>query len=280
MKKRLIYMVFALIFLVGLSLLLYPLVSNALQEQRMGQVIEQYTQQVEEEDQDARQWLQKARAYNATLEGKDVPDAFALITQQESDAYRSQLAFREDGVMGYIQIPRISVNLPIYHGTTQETLEQGAGHLEGSALPVGGENTHCVISAHRGLPSAAMFTDLDMLELGDHFYIYVLDQVLAYEVDQIKEVRPQETEDLNVQPGQDLVTLVTCTPYGVNTKRLLVRGHRVPYVQETVQEETRTPVSSVHTRYGMWVLWGLSVTAVLILGMMCISRRIRKREAP
>ena len=268
MKKRLIYMVFALIFLVGLSLLLYPLVSNALQEKRMGQVIEQYTQQVEEEDQDARQWLQKARAYNATLEG------------QESDAYRAQLAFREDGVMGYIQIPRISVNLPIYHGTTQETLEQGAGHLEGSALPVGGENTHCVISAHRGLPSAAMFTDLDMLELGDHFYIYVLDQVLAYEVDQIKEVRPQETEDLNVQPGQDLVTLVTCTPYGVNTKRLLVRGHRVPYVQETVQEETRTPVSSVHTRYGMWVLWGLSVTAVLILGMVYISRRIRKREAP
>ena len=144
-------------------------------------------------------------------------------------------------------------------------LSRGAGHLEGSSLPVGGENTHSVISAHRGLPSASLFTDLDQLEDGDHFLIRVLDQTLCYEVDQIHIVEPENTSDLAVEPGQDLVTLLTCTPYAVNTKRLLVRGHRVPYEEETIEKEEKESPMSLYTNYLLWVVVGLAVTAVLII---------------
>lgn len=167
--------------------------------------------------------------------------------------------------MAYISIPRIDVSLPVYHGTSPEALAKGAGHLEGSALPVGGAGTHCVISAHRGLPSATLFTDLDQLRLGDHFYLYELDQVLAYQVDQILVVDPDEMEALNRQDGADYTTLVTCTPYGVNTQRLLVRGHRVAYEPETEQQEAQQTVRSLHTNYVLWVAVGLGVTLVFIL---------------
>ena len=221
------------------------MVSNDLNSKRTQDVIQSYTQDMESVSQDdSQEWLSCAYAYNATLEGRGVPDAFALTTPEEDENYLSQLSFREDGVMGYIEIPKISVSLPIYHGTGEEVLSKGAGHLQGSALPVGGENTHCVISAHRGLPSAAMFTDLDQLEIGDHFYISVLNETLCYEVDQILVVEPEDTSALDVAEGMDLVTLVTCTPYGVNTQRLLVRGHRVPYTQETMEQEAEMPVRS------------------------------------
>ncbi len=279
-KTRGIPILFTLIFLMGLSLLLYPMVSNYLNSKRTQDVIQSYTQDMESVSQDdSQEWLSCAYAYNATLEGRGVPDAFALTTPEEDENYLSQLSFREDGVMGYIEIPKISVSLPIYHGTGEEVLSKGAGHLQGSALPVGGENTHCVISAHRGLPSAAMFTDLDQLEIGDHFYISVLNETLCYEVDQILVVEPEDTSALDVAEGMDLVTLVTCTPYGVNTQRLLVRGHRVPYTQETMEQEAEMPVRSVYTNYALWIIGGLVITALFILGMLLFLRRRDRREA-
>lgn len=225
MKKRVFLL--GLLFLVGLSVLLYPLISSEWNRHRSDAMIDSYTQTVSQAPaEDRSAWIDSARQYNAALGGKHFPDAFANITREESAAYLAQLAFDDNGVMAYISIPRIDVSLPVYHGTSPEALAKGAGHLEGSALPVGGAGTHCVISAHRGLPSATLFTDLDQLRLGDHFYLYVLDQVLAYQVDQILVVDPDEMEALNRQDGADYTTLVTCTPYGVNTQRLLVRGQR------------------------------------------------------
>lgn len=281
MKKKsvLAAVLFALIFLAGLLVLLYPMFSNMWNEHRSAELIAGYQEEVSHVPQeDYSRWLEMADAYNKTLEGKGVPDAFAFISEEEDEEYLSQLAFREDGVMGYIEIPKISVSLPIYHGTSEEVLQKGAGHLQGSALPVGGVGTHCVVSAHRGLPSAAMFTDLDMLQEGDHFYIHVLDQTLAYEVDQIEEVKPEDTKSLDVEEDKDLVTLVTCTPYGVNTERLLVRGHRVPYEAETAQQEAKETVSSMHTRYGFWAALGLGVTALFSACMYLWTRRKRGKR--
>lgn len=278
MKKRVFLL--GLLFLVGLSVLLYPLISSEWNRHRSDAMIDSYTQTVSQapaEEQSA--WIDRARQYNATLEGKHFPDAFANITREESVEYLRQLDFDANGVMAYISIPRIDVSLPIYHGTTPETLEKGAGHLEGSALPVGGAGTHCVISAHRGLPSATMFTDLDRLQVGDHFYLYVLDQVLAYQVDQILVVEPDEMEALNRQDGADYITLVTCTPYGVNTQRLLVRGHRVAYEPETEQQEAQQTVRSLHTNYVLWVAVGLAVTLAFIL-VMWRSQRAKGGRLP
>lgn len=224
MKKWTGYVSFALLFLVGLSLLLYPLSATAGTSGANDALIKNYTEQIMQAPKTTMPSGLTGRTAITRYCGQRRADAFTFITDEEDADYFSQLAFSDDGVMGYIRIPRISVNLPIYHGTSQKVLERGVGHLQGSALPVGGPDTHCVLSAHRGLPSAALFTDLDLLRAGDHFYIYVLDRVLAYEVDQVLEVDPDHTEDLDVLPGEDLVTLVTCTPYGVNTHRLLVPG--------------------------------------------------------
>ena len=276
MKKRVF--LFGLLFLMGLSVLLYPLISSEWNRHRSDAMIDSYTQTVSQAPaEDRSAWIDSARQYNAGLEGKHFPDAFANITREESTEYLAQLAFDANGVMAYIAIPRIDVSLPVYHGTSPEVLAKGAGHLEGSALPVGGAGTHCVISAHRGLPSATLFTDLDQLRLGDHFYLYVLDQVLAYQVDQILVVEPDEMEALNRHDGADYTTLVTCTPYGVNTQRLLVRGHRVAYESETAQQEARQTVHSLHTNYVLWVAVGLGVTLVFILLMWRGQRSKGKR---
>ena len=272
-------LVVCMLFLVGLSMLLYPMLSDAWNRRRSDRLIEAYTQQAAETTQDdSAAWFAAADAYNRTLAGKGIPDAFAFISDEENEDYLSQLSFDASGVMAYLQIPRIQVSLPIYHTTSEKVLEHGVGHLEGSALPVGGEGTHCVLSAHRGLPSAALFTDLNLLEPGDHFYIYVLDRVLAYEVTEQEVVEPNQTQSLEVIPGEDLVTLVTCTPYGVNSHRLLVHGRRVEYVEQTAAEEAEHPTASVHTRYGLWVGCGLGVTAVLVLLMFLISRRVNGRR--
>ena len=274
-KRTLLTILICLIFLVGLSLLLYPLCSNLWNEHRHQQLISSYTEELAQVPQeDYSKWFDGADAYNETLIGTVPPDAFAFITEEEDANYMAQMAFREDGVMGYIKIPRIDVNLPIFHTTGEAVLENGVGHLQGSSLPVGGEGTHCVLSAHRGLPSAALFTDLNLLEEGDHFYIYVLDRTLAYEVDQILEVEPSQTAALAIEDGTDYVTLVTCTPYGVNTHRLLVRGHRIPYEEETVAAEEAGPSSSsLHTRYGLWAGGGIAVTALFILAMYLLTRK-------
>ncbi len=165
--------------------------------------------------------------------------------------------------MGTVEIPKIKIKLPIFHGTSEEVLEKAAGHLTGSSLPVGGENTHAVITAHRGLPSAALFTDLDKMKEGDHFLLHVLNDTLCYEVDKITVIEPEDTEALSVEDGKDLVTLVTCTPYGVNSHRMLVRGHRVPYDPEVFADEG-IPLSdmSLHTNYVLWIVIGLLITGM------------------
>lgn len=280
MKKNKSFIVLAvavcLIFVAGLALLLYPTVSNFWNEKRNEKLISDYIANVSKaKGEDYSAEFKAAEEYNRTLEGKGVPDAFSFISEEEDETYMSLLAQSSNGVMGFIKIPKISVSLPIYHTTEKSVLEKGVGHLQGSALPVGGEGTHCVLSAHRGLPSAALFTDLNLLEIGDKFFIYVLDRSLAYEVDQILEVEPDETESLDVSETEDLVTLVTCTPYGVNSHRLLVRGHRVEYTEDDVAEAERNSVGSIHTDYTLWIVVSAAFTVVFVVAMIFF---IKKRK--
>lgn len=284
MKKKVINISIIIFFIIGLSLLLYPTVANQWNTYRQSKLMSNYEEQVDEMKSSGKvdmeaEW-EKAHAYNEALLPTILPDSFAIAEakEEEDKTYTSSLNLTGDGMMGKIVIPKIDVNLPIFHYTTKEVLENGVGHLEGSSLPIGGESTHSVLSAHRGLPSAALFTDLDRLEEGDHFLLYILDDVLCYEVDQIKVVEPKETQDLAVEEGKDLVTLFTCTPYGVNTHRLLVRGHRVPY-EETILEDEGVPTAnrSLHTHYILWVVVGLAVTGLLIWIMYWIDKKRRKK---
>ena len=215
------------IFITGALLLFYPLVSNWWNERRYDMLVSGYTQrvQVNPSGEDYAEF-KRIDAYNATVPGKGVPDAFAVTTPEEDAEYASFLNEDPNGVMAYINIPRLKSTLPIYHYTTPESLQKGVGHLRGSALPVGGKNTHAVLSAHRGLPTSRLFTDLDKVRKGDHFYITVLNRTFAYEVDRISVVKPDQTKELSVQPGKDLVTLVTCTPYGVQVTAAGARPSR------------------------------------------------------
>ena len=228
MKKKgnhLITILLVLIFLLGLSLLLYPAVSDYWNSKHQTRAIAVYSEEVSGLDEDQYQALwEAAAAYNASLLERD--NAY-LLTEEQKAAYEQLLNVSGLGIMGYIEIPSIDCSLPIYHGTEESVLQIAIGHLEWTSLPVGGESTHCVLSGHRGLPSAKLFTNLDKLQEGDVFLLRVLDEVLTYEVDQILIVEPQETGTLRIVEGEDYCTLVTCTPYGINSHRLLVRGHRV-----------------------------------------------------
>lgn len=283
MKKKAGNLVICIIFLAGLSLLLYPFVANQWNNYRQKQLISGYEQAVSEKeaaegiDYDAER--KKAEDYNEALLPCVLPDSFALAESSGVDpVYMNTLNIAGDEMMGSVEIPKINIKIPIYHTTEEEVLNKGAGHLEGSSLPVGGANTHAVISAHRGLPSASLFTDLDQLKEGDHFLIHVLNETLCYEVDKISVVKPEDTSALAVEDGQDLVTLLTCTPYGVNTERLLVRGHRVPYVEEEVKEEkTVLSGSSLHTNYLLWVFVGLSVTALFVFVLYLKETKLKRR---
>lgn len=290
MKRKISTIIILVFFLAGLSLLLYPFVANQWNNYRQKQLISDYDEQIAQKEAAGEidygaEWS-RARAYNEALLPSVLPDSFANAAQGEGEEeYMACLNLNGDGMMGYVQIPKIDVKLPIFHTTDEEVLRQAAGHLEGSSLPVGGRNTHAVLSAHRGLPSAALFTDLDKLGKGDHFFLYILDDVLCYQVDKISVVEPDETQDLAVEGGQDLVTLLTCTPYGVNSHRLLVRGHRIPY---NGVEEEETPASligtSLHTSYLFWVLVGLAVTGAFILVLFLREKKRRRkmlsRETP
>ena len=233
MKKKVSKFFIVIIFLAGLSLLLYPFVANQWNNHRQKQLISSYednlTELTEAGDIDYAKELKKAQAYNDALVPSILPDSFAVADarEEEDSAYMNCLNLTGDGMMGIVEIPKIAIKLPIYHGTSDEVLQQAAGHLEGSSLPIGGESTHAVISAPRGLPSASLFTDLDQLEVGDTFQITVLDRVLVYEVTQTEVVLPEELNGLTAESDKDQVTLVTCTPYGVNSHRLLIHGERV-----------------------------------------------------
>ena len=286
MKKKLITISISLLMLFGLSLLLYPLVANMWNNHRQEELLSDYDAKLSEAVEDGSVDYEKEKAaaekYNDELIPCVLPDSFAVAAArgQESEEfkkYMSCLNLTGDGIMGKVRIPKIGVNLPIFHTTAEDILEIGAGHLEGSTLPIGGKGTHSVISAHRGLPSASLFTDLDKLEIGDNFFIEVLNETLAYEVDQILVVEPEETEALAVVEGEDLLTLLTCTPYGMNTQRLMVRGHRVPYSPNMI-EEGKVPLGaySLHTNYVFWVVVGLLITGTFILLLYLLDKKRRK----
>lgn len=286
MKKKLITISISLLMLFGLSLLLYPLVANMWNNHRQEELLSDYDAKLSEAVEDGSVDYEKEKAaaekYNDELIPCVLPDSFAVAAArgQESEEfkkYMSCLNLTGDGIMGKVRIPKIGVNLPIFHTTAEDILEIGAGHLEGSTLPIGGKGTHSVISAHRGLPSASLFTDLDKLEIGDNFFIEVLNETLAYEVDQILVVEPEETEALAVVEGEDLLTLLTCTPYGMNTQRLMVRGHRVPYSPNMI-EEGKAPLGaySLHTNYVFWVVVGLLITGTFILLLYLLDKKRRK----
>ena len=269
--------IFALIlFLAGAAVFLYPTVSNWLAERNQSDIVHQEALADANEDFYAAEW-QKAREYNENLAGDPVHDPFVLGTGYAlPENYLECLNI--NGVMGYIEIPKISIRLPIYHGTSEEVLQKGVGHIESTALPIGGEFSHTILTGHRGLPSAKLFTDLDQLGIGDRFYIHVLDQILAYEVDEINTVLPNELQKLQPIKERDLVTLITCTPYGVNTHRLLVRGTRVPYVPgEDEYPQTAGLLEVVGANEWLRYL-GAAIGGILLLVMITLLRRYYKNK--
>ena len=257
-------------FLLALGLTLYPIISNYVNQKYASQIHTAYQEVMEQvDDSDFLKAKELANEYNRAL----VPGATDAYSQEGLQAasadYGSQLNLAGNGIMGYVEIPKISVNLPIYHGTENDSLERGIGHLLGSSLPVGGENTHSILSGHSGMASQKMFTDLEQLIIGDVFYLHVLDETLAYQVVEINTVLPYDTSLLGIAPGEDLCTLVTCTPYGVNTHRLLVRGSRIPYAEaELLAEETaeEEPANSTwEQKYIEGLLWGAAAVLLLLL---------------
>lgn len=237
-KNHLTTILLIVILLAGLSLLLYPTVADYWNSFRQSQVISGYTNEIAGMDNEKyNKMIDEARAYNQSLLTRS---NHYLLTDEQKTEYDRLLNVSGTGTMGYIEIPSINCSIPIYHGTSDEVLQVAIGHLEWTSLPVGGENTHCVLSGHRGLPSAKLLTDLDKVMIGDLFMLHILSDVFTYEVDQILIVEPDDTQALQIEEGQDLCTLVTCTPYGINSHRLLVRGHRVENV-ETARKIRITP---------------------------------------
>ena len=274
MRKHASTIFLILILVVGLSLMLYPSLSNWWNEAHQSRAIAAYSQEVSKLDENRYDELwQQAWEYNRSLVGRE--NVYLLDDSQMAE-YERLLDVSGMGIMGYIEIPSINVSLPIYHGTEESVLQVAVGHLEWTSLPVGGESTHCVLSGHRGLPSAKLFTDLDRLVVGDRFRLGVLDQVLTYEVDQILIVEPQDTEALLIEEGKDLCTLVTCTPYGINTHRLLVRGHRV----ETEKDAKNVRVTSDAIQiepYLVAPVVAAPILLVLLLGLLIPRRRNKRR---
>lgn len=271
MKKHFPTILLVTVFFIGLSLLLYPIVSDYWNTFHQSQTIAEYDGETASIDKDAYETLlQDARDYNASLAGRN-NDRFDM-TDAEREQYEGLLSVSGDGIMGYIEIQRIDCSLPIYHGTDDTTLQVGAGHMEGSSLPTGGSSTHCVISGHSGLPSAKLFTDLDKLVEGDTFVLRVLDETLTYEVDQIHIVLPDELQDLEIIEGEDYCTLVTCTPYGINSHRLLVRGRRVANQGES--NAIRATVAAMQ----METVVVVSLVAALVLLILLIGLLVRTRR--
>lgn len=289
MKKtvRIIFkIIFILGFIAGLGMLIYPWFANRWNNYNSKLMFEEYQLAVEDNytDQGLKAKKVQAREYNERLQPIIIPDSFIQNSDpsQVSDAdteYFDCLNPEGDGIMGYVSVPKIDQMIPIYHTTAEDVLQKGAGHLPGSSLPIGGESSHSVIAAHRGLVGRALFTDLDQLEEKDQFYLYILDEIHAYEVDSIQVVKPEETESLNVVPGEDLVTLVTCTPYGVNTERLLVRGHRIPYSPEAEQASENAASTSVHTNYLLWIGIGVAAVAASMLLTRLVLYIIDKKKS-
>ena len=278
-KKKIRNIAFAVFFFIGMGITFYPMISSRWNAYRDSLLVAEYHKTVESAvgRERLREMIENARTYNNTLDVPAGPDAFSIREGTQDKEYESLLNESGSGMIGTVEIPAIKVNIPIYHYTTSASLEKGAGHLLGSALPVGGEGTHCVVSAHRGLPNQKLFTDLNLLKAGDVFYFHVLDQTFAYEVDQILTVEPSQVESLSVVKGEDYATLVTCTPYAVNTHRLLVRGHRVPYSDEEYKENVKNAVPRSDKNYMMMqalcVLIGIVIAVVIFFVTGWIGKR-------
>lgn len=286
MKKKIITICAAVLFLTALGLTLYPLISNYVNQKYASEIQTAYQELIQQTDDSILQEAkQRAIAYNLAIT-PGTADAYSEeALESAAEDYDSQLDIAGSGIMGYVEIPKIQVNLPIYHGTEAEVLDRGVGHLLGSSLPVGGKSTHTILSGHSGMASQKMFTDLEQLTQGDVFYLNVLDETLAYQVTEINTVLPYETDLLEIVPGKDLCTLVTCTPYGINTHRLLVCGSRIPYEEATVMEEesaaTEQATSTWEAKYLQGLLFGCAAAggvSVVVLLVVRIKKHPRHRK--
>lgn len=285
-KKVLAIACAALVFLMALGLTLYPLISSYVNEKYRSEIHTQYEEVIKQaDDTELIEAREAAHAYNRSITpGTVEDDSYSReAIMGASDGYDELLNLAENGTMGYVEIPRISVNLPIYHGTESESLERGIGHLLGSSLPVGGNSTHTILTGHSGMASQKMFTDLVQLDLGDKFYLHVLDETLAYEVDSINTVLPYDTSLLQISQDEDLCTLVTCTPLGVNTHRLLVRGTRIPYeeAEKMAEEEAfeKVEVSAWEQEYVRGIIVGLGAVAIVGIAVAAVFVYRRHRHA-
>lgn len=267
-----------IVLLIAFSVLLYPTVSNYLYEKNGARVISSYDENAVRLNESEKQaMLEAARQYNRELLGNiELLDPFSPLKKEVDARYQSLLNTNEAGMMGYIRIPKIDVELPIYHGTEERILQSGVGHFEGTSLPVGGESSHTVLTGHRGLPSKLLFTDLDQMKEGDIFYLKILGETFAYKIDQILTVLPENTKALTIEPGKDYATLVTCTPYAVNTHRLLVRGSRIPYEEAVrqVPDEKITPTLPFQVK----VLLAAIGVLVLIFIVYQLWKKTRRRK--
>lgn len=274
MKKHITTILLILVLVVGLSLILYPTIADWWNSFHQSRAIADYDAILSEmKEEDYTHLFEAAMAYNEQLRQLKFP----LMYYDQVPGYDDLLDITGTGIMGYIDIPSIQVELPIYHGTSEGVLQIAAGHVEGSSLPTGGENTHCVISAHRGLPSARLFTDLDKMQIGDTFTLSVVDRILTYEVDQILAVLPHEVEPLYVQEGEDYCTLVTCTPYGINTHRLLVRGTRIENAEEVVVKRVTADAVQIQP---LLVAPMVAAPILLLLLIILILPKPKKKRRP
>lgn len=277
-KKALLIVIAIVVLLIGIGIMLYPLISNLYENAYHSEVIQSYQEDVNAlNNEQLQEELKKARRYNDALHDLILKeDPFTTEFEVQNVDYENLLNINRDGVMSYVEIPEIDVYLPIYHGTTDDVLERGVGHIINTSLPIGGKSTHCVISAHSGSPSATLFTRLDELKEGDEFYLYTLSEKLSYEVDQIKTVLPHETDDFRIVEGQDYVTLVTCTPYGINTHRLLVRGHRIAndISEETIVNQEHTVAPFDFTAY----IIALIILILALIAFFILRKKARKNQ--
>lgn len=277
---RKIRVVFCIIlFLTGLGIASYPFISNEIAKRHSSQVVKDYENNVKTMDEKKIDAMKEAaKKYNDQISKVIATDEEG--TDSADTSYADLLNVGES--LGYITIPKIDVNLPIYNGTDQDVLAKGVGHMEQSSYPLGGESTHCVLTGHRGLPSAVLFTDLDKLEIGDEFYLHVLDEILAYKVDQIKVVEPNEGRDLEIVEGKDYCTLVTCTPYAINSHRLLVRGERTEYKGKEEKQTKNQMQSGALTKRIVdvwpWLLGAFAIAAIVETGIFVAMIKRKKRD--
>lgn len=266
LRRRLPLAGIFLLLMIGITVFMYPIVGMWYTEYTSKVIINEYNQTIQQMGDDAIKTLEK--------QATDYNDALAKNKSTDISAVDYSKLLRVAQALGYIEVPKIEVYYPIFHGMSDDVLQKGIGHLEGTSLPVGGKSTHCILAGHTGLPSSKMFTDIDQLKAGDAFYLHVLDKVLKYEVDQIKTVRPYENSDIRIVEGYDYVTLVTCTPYGINSHRLLVRGKRVPYETKTMETEKEWPIinNDIVTIPARTIIWYSSTGLIgfVILGMIII----------